>query len=344
MELTRATNWISAISQASRTVNSLASGADDRLMAWRARPLRSAIDADRKSLSAEDGEELSYYADTSAPGRPLLLIHGVHAAASAREMKPLFDHYRRSRPVFAMDLPGFGFSSRRPGPYAPGVFVKAVLDVLRDIGISNLPPDVVALSLSSEFAAQGAYLNPELVHSLALISPTGFGLRQRRDGPVRRGLSRAGARALKVPLIGGGAYQLLVSRPGISYFLRKSFRGSVDKGLKDYCYATSHQPGARHAPIAFIAGSLFTPAVRETVYSKVKVPVAVLYDQDPYTSFRALPRFVQRHDNWKAIRVTPSKGLPQFDVPERTFSELDQWFRDLEQLRALHEVVEQAAP
>jgi pimeloyl-ACP methyl ester carboxylesterase len=53
---------------------------------------------------------LSYY--VSGHGPPLLLVHSINAAGSAYEVKPLYEHYARSRTVYALDLPGFGFSDR----------------------------------------------------------------------------------------------------------------------------------------------------------------------------------------------------------------------------------------
>src|SRR5580658_9862203 len=85
------------------------------------RPLGPAFgpDVQPRTLDTTTGGRLSYYADDSALGRPLILIHGVHAAASAYEMRPLFRHYRGRRPVYALDLPGFGLSERGDRPYTP---------------------------------------------------------------------------------------------------------------------------------------------------------------------------------------------------------------------------------
>src|ERR1700754_2597481 len=86
---------------------------------------------------------------------PLLLIHSVNAAATAYEAKPLFEHYRSRRTVYALDLPGFGLSDRTERVYTPRLMTDAVLLTLREIRKrhGDARVDVVALSLSCEFAA-----------------------------------------------------------------------------------------------------------------------------------------------------------------------------------------------
>jgi len=139
------------------------------------RPLEPAIpDAEPERFTSEAGE-IAYYADTSHSGRPLLLIHSVNAAASAREMKPLFDHYRATRPVYAIDLPGFGHSERADLRYTPDIFKRAILDLIDKVIAGEHPVDAIALSLGCEFAALAALESPHSLRSLTMISPTGFG-------------------------------------------------------------------------------------------------------------------------------------------------------------------------
>ena len=69
--------------------------------------------------------------------------------------------------------------------------------------------------------------------------------------------------------------------------------GPVDPGLVGYAVATTRQPGARHAPLAFLSGRLFTPQVRTEVYERLDLPVLVLHDRDPFVSFPALPVTLQ---------------------------------------------------
>ncbi len=280
------------------------------------RPLEPAIpgvEPQRFPLAVGD---LAYYADTTATGRPLLLIHSVNAAASAREMKPLFERYRGLRPVYAIDLPGFGHSARPDERYTPELFKSAILDFI-DQGIGGEHPvDVVALSLASEFAALAALDSPHSIRSLTMISPTGFGGQTMTYSESRR-------KGLSVPFWSQAFYDLLTSRASIRYFLKKSFAGPIPIDLVDYGYATSHQPGARFVPLYFLSGQLFTSEVRRRIYSALRIPALVLYDRDGYTSFENLDPFLRNHMNWVATRIGATKGMPHWEKTTDTAASLD---------------------
>src|SRR3954463_10061153 len=66
--------------------------------------LPAAIDAERRSFRNGEAGEISYYVAPAQTGRPLVLVHSINAAASAYEMRPLFEAYRGKRPVYALDL------------------------------------------------------------------------------------------------------------------------------------------------------------------------------------------------------------------------------------------------
>lgn len=277
-------------------------------------PLASAIVAPRKEFRCSRKGVLSYYFDEVGKGPPLVLLHSINAAASSYEMRPIFQHYRAHRWVYALDLPGFGFSDRGDHAYMPALYSEAILEFLR-IQVRE-PADVVALSLSSEFAAYAALQEPDAFRSLTLISPTGFTLRTGDRTPRQaseRGASNMIHALLSARLSSQALYDLLTTRPSIHAYLRRSFVGPVDKGFEEYAYRTAHQPGARYAPLYFISGKMFRPDVRETVYDRLTLPTLVLYDKDAYVSFDALPVYVMSHPNWQAVRITPTNGLPHFE-------------------------------
>ncbi len=318
-----------ATARVTHEMNDVAMRLESRLVDH-AVPLTNAIDSERKTLRTRAGQQISYYFDRHAEGRPLLLVHGVNAAASAYEMRPLFLAYRGKRPVYAVDLPGFGFSERDPRAYTPSLFATAIEDILARIKSQHhdQAADVVALSLGSEFVARAALEKQRLARSLAFISPTGLSrhLKSSHKGAAADVLQRV----LGAAPLGQLFFDALVSHASIGYFLGQSFSGKVDRGLRDYSYATSHQPGARFAPLAFLSGALFTPDVRDAVYAKLDVPALVLYDEDAYTKFDALPDLLARGPNWKGERVPGTRGLPQFDKLEATTDALDRFWSSAE--------------
>lgn len=290
----------------------------------------SALESDRMDFHSDRAGRLSYYADKNRKGVPLVLLHSVNAASSAFEMKPLFDHYRQTRPVYVLDLPGFGFSERSDRLYSPQLYQDAISDFLKEV--VGEPADVVALSLSSEFAALAAAHHPELIRSMVMISPTGFNLPKTGrmlEKSNQRGVQSNLYAGLAVPLWNRPLFDLITSRPSIQIFLNKSFEGLVPSSFVDYAYHTAHQPGAQFAPTYFLSGKLFTPAVRETVYKVIDKPVLVLYDRDPNTNFEMLPGLLREKENWQGVRITPTKGLPHWEQPEKTTAALDNFWSNL---------------
>lgn len=284
-------------------------------------PLPDALDAERRRVILPEAGQISYYVDTSGDNnsRPLVLIHSINAAASAFEMKPLFDHYKGKRPVYALDLPGFGFAERSDRRYSPTLYTGAITGFLRDV--VGEPADLVALSLGSEFAAMSALLQPEQVTSLALLSPTGFNA---EDVEVPEDALYS---FFTFPLWSQPIFDLLVTRASIKLFLGRNFAGEPPDSIIDYAYATAHQPGARFAPLYFVSGQLFTTGVRNSIYAKLDDrPVLVVYDRDANVSFDALPNFLRDNENWQAVRVAPSLGLPHWDLPDETIAALDRFW------------------
>jgi len=280
--------------------------------------LPEAVEAPRADVVMEGGWRLAYYADRSAPGRPLVLVHSVNAAPSSFEVKPLFDHYRSRRPVYSLDLPGFGHSERRPAGYTPDLYARALETFLGKV--VGEPADLVALSLGAEFAARAIGSKPAAVASLVLISPTGF---SRRVPPSPR-VGRIAHKVLTIPLLSQALFNLVASKRSIGYYLGRSFVGKPPQDILDYAYATSHQPGARHAPLVFLSMQLFTPGAIERLYAKLThLPVLAIADRDPYIDFDHLNDFVALHPNWSRLRLEPNMGLPQWERLPETIAALD---------------------
>jgi len=282
-----------------------------------AAPLPPALDAEEGSIDIVREGRVHYYADRDAPGTPVLLVHSINAAASAYEMKPLFEALRGRHPVYAIDLPGFGRSGRADRPYT----AEGYADVIERVIVDLVAPtgggcDIVALSLASEFAARVAVRAPELVRRLTLISPTG--LSSKRPPPVVDALRRRFfAPLLRVGPVGRGLFALLRTERSIRHYLAKSFVGPIDEGLARYAWRSAQADGAEHAPLNFLSGALFDPDATEHLYAKLTVPTTVVHDVDPYTDFGRLAGLVDHNAHVRAARVAPSRGLPHFEQTQK---------------------------
>jgi len=284
--------------------------------------LPPAVSGDRITLGSPAGS-LSVY--VAGEGPPMLLVHSVNAAASAAEVRPLHEHYRRSRTVFTPDLPGFGFSTRDDGRYTPRRMTDALLAVLDEIRVrcGGAPVDALACSLSSEFLARAALESPRGLRSLALVSPTGFrGTRALRK-PAGSTLEVPGMHALLRGPGWGGALFRGLTRPGvIRFFLEKTFGSkTIDEPMWRYAVATARQPGAEHAPLQFLCARLFSADIHD-VYERLTLPVWMSHGvRGDFTDYRR-KRLVEGRPNWR-FTVFPGGALPFFEDAEAFFAAYD---------------------
>src|SRR4051812_7592460 len=104
-------------------------------------------------------------------GPPLLLIHGIHAAAWSYEWRNNADALARNNTVYTLDLLGFGNSDRpairfsaRLYSFFISVFVRRVIDE---------PPFLVASSLPAAYFFVPPARDPHRFPAVALIAPSG---------------------------------------------------------------------------------------------------------------------------------------------------------------------------
>ncbi|MCJ2093502.1 alpha/beta hydrolase [Methylobacterium sp. J-072] len=282
-------------------------------------------------FATERAGVISLYGSNDVEGVPLLLIHSINAAANAYEVRPLYKHYRRSRPVYALDLPGFGFSERSRRRYTPRLMVEAINAVVAEIRRRHRGGaiDAMALSLSCSYLARAALERPDDYRSLGLISPTGFDARLSGDGPPDGHRGRDTVRDLldRKPF-GRPLFDALASRPSMRFFLQKTFGSrDIDEGLFAYDYASAHQPGAEHAPYCFISGHLF-PTDSTRLYEELRLPVWMVHGRrGDFVDYRLAPRVAGR-PNWRVVSL-PTGAFPHFERLDDVTADYDAFLTDL---------------
>jgi pimeloyl-ACP methyl ester carboxylesterase len=282
------------------------------------------LTAERHTLHIPSAGRLGLYV-ARAPQRdaprpaaaPLLLVHSVNAAASAAEVRPVFEAESSRRTVVALDLPGFGRSERGARDYSPRLMTDAVQAAgqwaRERLGVAQL--DVLALSLSCEFAARAAAEEPAVWRRLALVSPTGFNGTRRRRGPAGSVLGPpALKRVLTWPPLGAPLFRAL-TRPGVvRYFLRRTYGArDIDEQLWRDAVATAREPGAEHAPLNFLSAALFSADIND-VYERLTHPVWMSHGtRGDFTDYRGRDTVEQR-PNWR-FTVFQTGAMPYFEQP-----------------------------
>jgi pimeloyl-ACP methyl ester carboxylesterase len=262
---------------------------------------------------------VALYAAGPADGAPLLLVHSVNAAASAFEVRPIHEHFAASRPVYALDLPGYGHSDRSDRPYTIRLMTDAVLAAQAAVAARHggAAVDALAVSLGCEFLARAAVERPAAFASLALVSPTAFNGSKPRRGASGGNLGVAGLyRVLSSSLLSDIVFNNL-TRPGvIRFFLEKTWGSkAIDEAMWRYDCLTTRMPGAKHAPLHFVSAFLFG-ADAFTLYEALTLPVWMSHGvRGDFTDYR-LKRLFEGRANWR-ITEYPTGAMPYFEIGPR---------------------------
>ncbi|MGP9812332.1 alpha/beta hydrolase [Rhodopseudomonas sp. NSM] len=291
--------------------------------------LANPVGGTRADIVAKVGRLATYSLGVSSGDdttRPLLLVHSVNAAGSAFEMKTLYDHYAKHRPVHAFDLPGFGQSDRDDREYTARMMTDAVHAAVARVQEvhGQQPIDVLGLSLSCEFVARAAAEKPEAFATLGLISPTGFeGKARDARVPTTRGQSWL-LSTLRFRLWDEGFFKLLTAKPVIRKFLEKAWGSkNIDESMLEYDYHTTHQPGARYAPYYFVAGFMFSKDIL-SIYESLRLPVWMAHGvRGDFVDYRHKSRVAGR-SNWTIVKFDAG-AMMHFEVLDQVVRSYDQF-------------------
>ena len=205
-----------------------------------------------------------FYKVLGAPDAPpLLLLHTPEVGASAYEMRGILDllapHYR----VYAPDLLGFGLSDHPGIDYSAETYIELCRDFLVDVVAQ--PATIVASRVSCNYAVTVAATSPHLCERLVLISPVAL------YGDQKPALI---ASLVEAPVIKSLLYPLLSTRFALYCVLAQQHPLKAEADL-DHFYATTHQLGAEHAPMALLAGKLTYDAAEQ--FEKLQQPTLIIW-------------------------------------------------------------------
>lgn len=246
------------------------------------------------------------YTEAGDPEDPdMMLLHGIHAAATSREFNRIYDRLADDFHVFAPDFPGFGRSDRPPLTYTAAFYEAFVRDFITDL---TDHPTCVATSLSGAYAAAvGTETDMEKLVLVCPTTTTGWG----RYRPV--------GRLFRTPLLGTAAFNVFVSYPAIRATTR-SF-GVYDPEAfsemdESYFWQTAHQPGAKHAAASFVSGYLDSAIDIADTIAESDIETTLIWGRESTAPPLYTGRKIAEHADAKLVVIDRSRVLPYLEQPD----------------------------
>ena len=253
------------------------------------------------------GDYTTYY-ETLGKGDPVVLVHGIGGGSSVFQ-------YRKNAAalaaagfkVYALDLLGFGRSSRPELRYTQDLLTKQLAEFLEQVA----PAAVVANGLSAAYAIRIAAERPELVSKLVLISPTGFERLSRPQNDERV------AAFNRFRGILGGVLNAVLLDPGTQrFFLLDAYAGqkSLTPEVLENYDDNLKVANARWVIFSFVSGNLDQDISQ--LWLQVRQPVLMLWGSEATTTpIGDAQDFIEARPQTTLLPIRGTKLLPNEDRP-----------------------------
>ncbi len=255
------------------------------------------------------GDYTTYY-ETLGEGEPVVLIHGIGGGSSVFQ-------YRKNAAaladagfkVYALDLLGFGRSSRPAIRYTQNLLVGQLTEFLERV--PEAPAAVVTNGLSAAYAVRIAAERSELVSKLVLVSPTGYEQLSRPQNAERVAAFRRFRGFL------GGVFNTFLLDPGTQqFFLLDAYAGP--RSLTEEVLASYDDnlraENARWVIFSFVSGNLDQSVTR--LWPVVTQPVLMLWgDEATTTPIGDAQDFIEARPRTTLLPIRGVKLLPNEDRP-----------------------------
>ncbi|RED94947.1 alpha/beta fold hydrolase [Marinoscillum furvescens] len=120
-------------------------------------------------LNLNDSTRLAYI-DEGKGERTLIMIHGL--ATYLPSFYPVFDDLKKENRCIAVDLPGYGRSSKREYPATMSYYAAVIEQLIEKLEVTN--PVLVGHSMGAQVAVTAVLENPKRYRELILLAPAGF--------------------------------------------------------------------------------------------------------------------------------------------------------------------------
>lgn len=259
-------------------------------------------------VTLADGTRLHYLTRAPSsvlrPSSSVILIHGL--MDSAEQWRANLDALAQEHHVWAIDLIGFGFSSRVTTPtYSLAMFARSIREFMDVQGIARA--SLVGHSLGGAIALRFAHDYPGRIEKLVLIAPATFLLPLRPESKIAKHLP-----FVPRALIGW----VMLNRRARERALREALGDPTQYDTIEIARRIRplHVRGTADALVAMLA----SPREDDVPLECIVAPTLIVWG----TRDRAVPRYhIEKHahvlPNAKLVIIENAGHLPHFEYPDR---------------------------
>jgi pimeloyl-ACP methyl ester carboxylesterase len=186
--------------------------------------------------------EVAYIEAGAENDETLVLIHGL--GSNAKAWLRNLDAWGRTHHVIALDLPGYGRSTKGDLPYSLSFYAQVIVEMLDELGVESA--DWGGHSMGGQIAMLAALEHPERVERLVLFAPAGIERFEEGEGQwLRRALTPEFVEDTTIRNIAVNLHANFYDTPDEAEFMitdRIRIRGA--EGFDEYAYAVSRNVGA----------------------------------------------------------------------------------------------------
>ncbi|MFI5280303.1 MAG: alpha/beta fold hydrolase [Gemmatimonadales bacterium] len=251
----------------------------------------------------------------SGSGPTVVLVHGF--GESLLSWRAVFDQLARHADVLALDLPGFGLSSKPPSGYATDSLAADVLGALTALGVRRAV--LVGHSMGGAVVFAAALQDPARVRALVLVDPALVGT----PAPVSEARRSDSARGGATPFI--AEYEVLRTRFTAPH--DPDWLAETDSAR---AYAPADDPAYRGAVAAVLREFDFA-YLTDARANAWRLPALVLWGEfDEIFPLEEGRRLAGRLQGARFEMIPRSWHRPQVERPVQTATAIDQFVTGLD--------------
>ena len=269
-------------------------------------------DAAYEKGSFYDWEYGKVHYKVSGNGEPLMVLHSLSVGSSHREWSQVIDGLSKKFRVYAVDLPGYGYSDKPKMTYTAftyALFVKEFID-----NVIKSDTAVIAANGSAMFAVIASKLFPKKINNMLLVSPGGIVDKMAENSDFKR------RTFMEMPLKGTFMYNLKTSKKAIRDFLCE-YGFYDEENVKDefvdafYFAAHSERGNARYAYASYVTNYMNMDI--KGYLKEMNVPLTIVWGEENDMFNTSAAQIVKDIVPWAKFYVfEKTKALPHMENPE----------------------------